>query len=109
MVIAVPASRALTRCLRRRPGESANTQTSPMISRNGKAISFVVPAKKKSMAVSQNGARIKHAAVNARIRKAAAISPNVEGEYHNSGLVIVTTTPVIARAAGVLFLIVREV
>ena len=78
-----------------------------MISRNGKAISLVVPAKTKSTATNQRGARIKQAEVNARIRKAAAISPNVECEYHSSGLVTVTTTPVIARAVDAFFLSVQ--
>ena len=78
-----------------------------MISRNGKAISFVVPAKTKSTAVNQRGARIKQAEVNARIRKAAAISPKVECEYHSSGLVIMSTTPVIAGAVDVFFLSVQ--
>src|SRR5450755_3646806 len=107
MVMAAPMISAVTRFLRGVSGDSANTQTSPMISRNGNAISFVVPAKPKSTAVNQKGARTRHATVNARIRNAAAISPNVECEYQSSGLVIVTSTPATASALDVFFLSVQ--
>ena len=90
-------------------GASMNTQSTPMAIRNGKAISFVVPARTKSKATSHDGARNKQAAVKARIRKAEAISPKVECEYQSSGLVIVTRTPVMASAADVFFFSVKKI
>src|SRR5712692_168717 len=87
---------------------SAMTQSIPMTTRNGNAISFVDPARTKSKAINHEGARMRHAEVKARIRNAAAISPKVECEYHSSGLVIMTRTPAIASAQDAFFFSVQN-
>jgi hypothetical protein len=49
------------------------------------------------------------AAVKARVRNAAAISPKVECEYQRSGPVIITTTAAIARGVDLVLFSVRKV
>src|SRR5712692_595868 len=72
---------------------SGKRQSKPMSSRKGKAISLVEPARMKSTTTIHARARNRHAAVNARVRNAAAISPYVECEYQSKGLVTTIRAP----------------
>src|SRR5437762_9697211 len=109
MVIVVATASMATRRFRDLAGASTSTQSTPIARRNGNATSFVEPAKTKSEAINHDGARIRHAAVKARIRNAEAISPKVECEYQSSGLVIVTRAPVTASATEVFFFSVQKI